>query len=363
MVISSTQPLEQLHKYPESMWKIAASSRWRSLCDALRKYEVHFQPVTLPRYRKWEIVSALQKSIRRGDRRAALRVLSAAIGLRGDYAYIWRRLCVTACEDIGPADDVLVSFVIACANVFPPRTIQAGNHNVWAFLVDQMCGLAMRSRIYCSFGIIDPVVTTDSLREETEEDHLVVSALLGNRDEIQQAANSWCTWQKKNDWRTEGLLRYVGLTLPFDVMQGDDQVPPSKIFLGLPSYSYDMHTRVGLKMLQRLTRGNGAPEIRDFFREHKVKSAHKAAGATLFFEEGGRIKRELIYEPLCSLEQRVFARQHGLTVEGWRNLRKLVRKALENGVIDAIREEVLRQQYRQKNLQSIAITSIDTMGM
>jgi hypothetical protein len=336
------------------MWKMAASSRWHSLCDALREYNSPLEQVALPRDRKWEIVSALQKSIRRGDGSIALRVLSAAIGLHEDYAYIWRRLCVTACEDIGPADDVLVSFVIACANVFPPRTIAAGNHAVWSFLVDQMCGLATRSRIYCSCGIIDPVIATDQLSKDTEEDGLIVATLLRNRDELRQATSPHLIWQKKNDWRTEGLLRYVGLTLPFDVMRSGEPIPSSITFLGLPSYCYDMHTRVGLKMLQRLVYGNGAPEIREFFRDQQVKNAHRAVGAALFFEEGGRIKGELAYEPLCALEQRVFARQHGLALENWWNLRDLVRKALEKGVIDAIREEVLRHQYGQGNLQLIA---------
>jgi hypothetical protein len=177
---------------------------------------------------------------------------------------------------------------------------------------------------------------------------------LRNRDELRQATSPWRIWQKKNDWRTEGLLRYVGLTLPFEVIRNDEQIPPSKIFLGLPSYCYDMHTRVGLKMLRRLVRGNGTPEIREFFRDHQVKNAHRTVGAALFFEEGSRIKGELVYEPLCSLEQRVFARQYGLTLESWWNLRNLVRQALEKGVVDATREEILRHQYGQGNLQLIA---------
>lgn len=116
-------------------------------------------------------------------------------------------------------------------------------------------------------------------------------------------------------------------------------------------------------MLQRLVRGNGAPEIREFFRDRQVKNAHKTVGAALFFEEGGRIKGELTYEPLCALEQRVFARQYGLSLENWWNLRNLVRKALERGVIDATREEVLLHQYGQKKLQSIASKSMDEVEM
>jgi replication-associated recombination protein RarA len=44
-----------------------------------------------------------------------------------EYAYFWRRLCVIACEDVGPADDVLASFVVACATVFPPKRTAGAN--------------------------------------------------------------------------------------------------------------------------------------------------------------------------------------------------------------------------------------------
>jgi hypothetical protein len=209
----STTHLETLCKYPETSWMTTPSIRWRDLCDSLQKYDSPLDRVVLPKERKWEIVSALQKSIRRGDRSTAHQVLSAAIGLDDEYAYIWRRICVTTCEDIGPADGVLVSFVIACANVFPPRTLAAGNHSVWSFLVDQMCRLSTRSRIYCSFGIIDPVTATQQREKTTPQDELIVSTLSANRNELRQATTPWRIWQKKSDWRTEGLLRYAGLVL------------------------------------------------------------------------------------------------------------------------------------------------------
>src|SRR5262249_6438046 len=123
----------------------------------------------------------------------------------------------------------------------------------------------------------------------------------------------------------------------------------------LPSYCYDMHTRVGLQVLQRLVRGvAGAEGIKDFFVENKIKNAHRALGQVLFFVEGARIEGELVYEHLCSLEQRVVAHQFGLPVEKWNYLRFLVENALQEGVLDRVREEMLLRYCAQEKLQLIA---------
>ena len=82
--------------------------------------------------------------------------------------------------------------------------------------------------------------------------------------------------------------------------------------------------------------------------------AHKVLGEALFTVEGGREKCELVYPSLSSLEQRIFAHRFGLPFDRWLHLCDLTRDALENGVIDRLREEVLPQQYGQGKLQLIA---------
>src|SRR2546427_7502076 len=107
-----------------------------------------------------------------------------------------------------------------------------------------------------------------------------------------------------------------------------------------------MHTRIGLAMLKRLVQGvQDADAIKDFFHQYKVKNAHKVLGEALFFVQGGRIEGEPIYEPLCCLEQRLFAYQFGLPLDKWLHLRGLVEKATEEGGIDRVREEVLHEFY------------------
>jgi hypothetical protein len=302
--------------------------------------------------RKWELVSAFQKAIRRGEKQLALHLLSAMNSMPEEYAYFWRRLCVIACEDIGPADDILASFVVACCTVFPPKKTAGENYRIICYLAAQMCDLPTRSRIYCSYGAIEPAILNHLLPELNLQDQEIVSAILQRRAALQVPENPWLKWLRKNDWRAEGLLRFVGLKLPIEVTRNEVPIPPSKTIFDLPSYCYDMHTRVGLQVLQRLVRGvAGAEGIKEFFVEHKIKTAHRALGEVLFFMEGARIEGELFYEPLCSLEQRLFAHQFGLPLEKWKYLCFLMENTLREGVLDRVREELLQRYYAQEKLQ------------
>jgi len=285
----------------------------------------------------------------------ALRLLSAIESMPEEYVYFWRRLCVIACEDVGPADDVLASFVAACSTVFPPRKTGCDNLRLMGFLVDQMCDLSNRSRIYCSYSGIESAALKSELPNLSLEDESIVAAILQSGATLDPTENRWREWKKKNDWRAERLLHFVGLRLPFQMTTLSTPIPSSKLLFDLPSYCYDMHTRVGLKVLQRLVRGaTGAEEIREFFQRNEIRNSHRALGTVLFYEEGGRIGGELVYEPLCCLEQRVFAHQYGMDTHRWSKMRHLVRKAVSEGVIDRVREEVLRQHYGQAELQLIA---------
>jgi replication-associated recombination protein RarA len=163
------EQLDHLRNYQKMRWGLCASSRWISLCDALREYDAPCRSFAIHRERKWELVSALQKTIRRGDKQTALRLISAMDGMPAEYAYFWRRLCVIACEDVGLADDVLTAFVVACATVFPPKSTGTKNYDLFCFLAEQMCDLSTRSRIYCSYSIIESIVSKAGLVQRLEE--------------------------------------------------------------------------------------------------------------------------------------------------------------------------------------------------
>jgi len=105
---------QELLAYPSRNWDEPASTRWFSLCTRMRDYEAPSKQLAISKKRKWEVISAFQKSIRRGDKLMALRLISAMDEMPEEYGYFWKRLCVIACEDIGPADDLLATFVAAC---------------------------------------------------------------------------------------------------------------------------------------------------------------------------------------------------------------------------------------------------------
>ena len=83
----------------------------RHLADLVS--EDNFEPPRLHPHdiSPWLAMSLMQKAIRRGDIPYALR--SAATLLESSPERLWRRLCVTAFEDIGVADTETVSLVMA----------------------------------------------------------------------------------------------------------------------------------------------------------------------------------------------------------------------------------------------------------
>ena len=170
--------LQELLTYPEIRWAIDKSERWVSLCYGLRDYVAPYRVFAFNREGKWELVSAFQKSIRRADKAIALRLISAMDSMPEEYAYFWRRLCVIACEDVGPADDVLASFVVACSTVFPPKKTAGENYRLICFLSEQMCDLPTRSRIYCSCGAIEPAAINGQLPELTPRDQRIIAAIM-----------------------------------------------------------------------------------------------------------------------------------------------------------------------------------------
>jgi hypothetical protein len=121
-------------------------------------------------------------------------------------------------------------------------------------------------------GQSNPRALNHRLPELTAQDQEIISAILQYRTALHIPENPWREWQKRNDWRAEGILKFVGLRLPVEMIRNESPIPPSKTIFGLPSYCYDMHTRVGLQVLQRLVRGvAGAEDFRDFFAENKIK--------------------------------------------------------------------------------------------
>jgi hypothetical protein len=193
-------------------------------------------------------------------------------------------------------------------------------------------------------SMIEAMVTEGNVPELSAEDEQIVSAILEQKAAMLSPKNAWQEWQSRNDWRAEKMLRFVGLTLPCEMVRVRLPIPTYRILFDLPSYCIDVHTRSGQAMLSLLMQGaSGATVIRDFIYRSKVKGALKALGEALFYVEGGRIEGEMVCPALSRLEQLLIAHQHGLSLNGFLTLQCLVLDALNAGIIDQIREEVLRK--------------------
>jgi replication-associated recombination protein RarA len=129
--------LQELLTYPKRRFGEPASERWFDLCSSLGTYQAPSLNFPIEKERKWELVSALQKAIRRADKATALKLISGTTSIPDEYSYFWRRMCVIACEDVGPADHTLVKFVVACATIFSPQKMGPENHRLLCFLAEQ----------------------------------------------------------------------------------------------------------------------------------------------------------------------------------------------------------------------------------
>jgi hypothetical protein len=235
---------------------------------------------------------------------------------------------------------------VACSSIFTPKRTGSKTYDIFCFLVELMCDLSARSRIYCSMSLIESIAAEGALPELSDKDTQMISAIMQRKAMMLSPANAWQEWQSRNDWRAEKMLRFVGITLPGEMFSVQLPIPPYRMLFDLPSYCYDVYTRVGQQVLSRLMRGAfGATAIKDFVCRSKVKDALKALGEALFFVEGARIEGEMLYSSLSRLEQLLIAHQHGLSLNEFLALQCLVLDALNAGIIDQIREEVLRKAF------------------
>jgi hypothetical protein len=313
--------------------------------------------LAIDKTRKWEVSSALQKVIRRGDQRVALRIVSAVASL-GEWRYFWRRLPVIVTEDVGLADAELVAFVIASA-VSHPNEGSSENYDAFAFLVSEMCALQNRTRVGCSLSIIESAWKSGTLPELNQEEKEIVGWIVEVNQQLKSDTSLYAAWARRNGWRTEGMLKFTAFGLPFPLEPVTTPVPPAQTLYELPSYAFDLHCRVGLRMLKKLScRVKGAEAIQQFVIEHKLKRGHRVVGEGLFCEEGCRINGELFYEPLATFEQRVIAAQSGLTLKSWLDLRNLIEEALRSGLINRVRKETLTEFYGQTSFNFAGAVSV-----
>lgn len=327
---------------------------WQSLTDELSTQFQQPPPPTLTIKnvaRKWELVSAFQKTVRRGDVPLATQLASAMAGLTGERQYMWRRICTTAAEDVGAGNPDLMAFVLTASSVFTPSTLTPTHTRaLWVFLTRLMC-LSNKSRLYCQFSLLQESQVEYGAKIQTfystefgRQLGKIVSAdlkamTLSTRDQ----------WLLTANWRAEGMS--VG-PIWHDMLRAKNQdaakltqtpwtPPPPSLLSGLPSYAYDKHTQVGKAAL---TRASTLPVVRKLFAEHPCSERRDALGWALFYEEGGKIQGELLSMQMADLEQRLIADRFGISPENWKAIRGVVSEIVATGQMDVVRANVLSKR-------------------
>jgi hypothetical protein len=325
------------------MWQVEPTEKWQLFCNQLGDHPP--TPVTLTvrnMQRKWELVSAYQKCIRRGLKEEALRLVTGFLSFdSSDWRYFWRRICTTACEDVGYADPELMNFVIACSMTCTAKTLAPEDLlRVWLFVTTRMCDTT-RSRIYCQLSLIEEFtkkgLTPCDLLEDWEKD--IATALTA----APISSDPKTLWAFKNNWRGEAMLKFQTYDLNLRPIASEEPERSYEMLFGLPDFTYDMHTRIGRTACIWM-----CGSFKRFFNEHPVcrgENNDKALGWALFYVEGGYIKGGLSDPRLSEVEMKFVASKFGWHVEVWRALLEMVREYIyERRKLNQIRMTILQHQ-------------------
>ncbi len=345
--MNNTGPLAQLLSYPDHAWRRPRTPRWVHLTTQLANWDPPKPDLEVanPQERKWELVSALQKCIRRGHADWAQRVMGAmCLREPKDRQYLWRRVVTTACEDVGYGDLELMRFVVACSTLWRPSSDEHSTRTALSFLTAEMCN-TKRSRVLCQLSLLEDWTIHERLTPgaATPWEGFVLS-VIGELSDKQQA--HWQgvgpSWALKHNWRAENLLKFSEYPLPLSVVPMLQDVPTSQVLHDLPDFAYDMHTRIGNRVRARLCGESG---LKEFFLQHPTRHRTKAIGWALFMLEGGLIPGGLIDPRLSALEERCLALNFGWDVLTWRAFKVVVAGLMKTGVVNATRRQALIETY------------------
>ena len=334
--VSSVQ-LEQL--VAAQLWAISGqemSRRWQELSSRLMTFSPDaLRAAQYGEGRRWELVSAYQKSVRRADVETALKIVQAFDAIPQHRPYLWRRLLTTVGEDVGPADPVLVAFALHCSVVFSKATGEV-QQRVLAFLTIEMCSLRNRSRVWCSLCVI-----ADKARECVALSD-PAKGIVQLIEQLPTPETPIHAWLKRKSWLTEGMSKYAVLDHLWDLVPVDAQPEVGVTLYGLPSYCYDMHTRVGRLALRFCS---AIPVVQQFFDQYRPMKKVDVLGWALFYAEGGCIAGELVNPLLQRIEREVAFASFGLARQAGDAAIDLMRRMVASGALNDLRYRALVRTY------------------
>lgn len=293
--LATIQGMDLTH-YPD-LWQCVSEAakkavhppnEWIPLMEQLCETKIDVEPYAqVNPERKWEIASALQKSIRRSDSKIACRLMQALWSVEPSYAI--RRLATTVAEDIGPANVPLMGLVLALA----PKLAKGNNLPVAIAIVKKLCE-SVKSRTYCSLSVIDSYADSSdgSLDTKSSLTERQKSWLL-NLDEPVLSKQPFLKWIKSASGRAEGLPKYCAYEeIDLDLHKIQVDVPLHRTVYGLPSYAYDMHTQIGKATIATVAKRPGfKPLIETLGGDSK-----SLIGYALFYAEGAVLGPQVLVD-------------------------------------------------------------------
>jgi hypothetical protein len=284
---------------------------------------------------RWLALSAMQKSIRRGDSLTAKRALATLY--RSDPSSTWRRLLIIACEDVGiAAPGALVTTANRCANVKALR--ETGKDEAAALATAQMLAEVPKDRSAdLLFAAVLHHPTLEIMRSKCR------SASVSQRLEfvadptLSLPERALAVWHSSGvesygeqrvgpgdlgallltyarlgvpDWLLETLATTIkkarepfALLLPLLWLAAvgtetellDSPLSPSALINGVPLCALDKHTRLGRQAIGRFAQQNA--EIARFLTQRGCRSGNDGALRMAVFHADGALTRPTLQWP------------------------------------------------------------------
>lgn len=351
-------------------------------------------PVHSPEEYKWKMISALQKTIRRGDKQTSFLLAKGLAHI--DTAYVWRRLRIVAYEDIGSCNPLMLGIISHLSKKVNRNPFGEMRTLLWA--VEELCD-AVKDRTTCDVANLVGYLPVwhDSLKLPEEytakmiadfyEDkhidgvtyqdvckhYMVLRLLAGDMPSPYADTNSKypmkrCFKPDEQEWYLDHIgahsyhkwlfinsLKYsegMGSSAPalypefrklseWEVIEEvSSETPDVKDMIdNLPTYAYDGHTMEGKRAFAYWIKSFWSKE--ELFFKVPEKLRMLLVKSLVFHAEGTKMNKRLITDLSTSIlqEQRVFnARYYNLSYEEFMYLVQKTQENLHN--LDFIRRKV-----------------------
>lgn len=254
--------------------------------------------------RRWEIISGMQKACRRGDHVMATRLASAmcSTGNNEVLLHLWKRITVTAMEDIGFGNEPLIGFSLICFDVMTKAAMLHQSADLAMFLVHCLASTHVKDRTICDLGVIDEILSEASIPQ--------IHRLLNCGPEAQrfiemcndkkyyESDSDSDNWLKTQGAKTAGL---AAVFIPAKSLvdwgsagqESGGEEPAFEMIKGCPSYAYDMYTRSGKRAIKNFVQD---PSLQGILKQWAPGVDHEALVGTIIFDiESGWLNNWLMF--------------------------------------------------------------------